>query len=184
VISGPRKKWEEITREERYFTGVLFHDMRSHPGPVLALLVGKLKLPERTTIEDMGFEVCFFRDAAFEGLMKRERHLEKQTFDLSVILSDQRMVIVEAKAQQDFDTEQLDNLVHAKSLIEGGRLWSVETVNLVALFSSRYRPRSETLAYFDATFNWNDIAHLYPENQDIYWRADSIYGDKPRVALV
>ena len=162
---------------------MLFHDMRMDCGPMLDLLIAKLHLPKRAAITDMGYEVCFFRDAAFRGLIERYLKLEKQTFDLTLVLNNQHMVLIEAKAQQPFASKQLENLLLAKSEIEGGKLWGSETVNLVALYSSLYRPRATTLEGFCATIKWDEIAEVYSGNQDTYLRANALYAEKPQYLL-
>jgi hypothetical protein len=172
------KKWEEISREERFFTSMLFHDMRADSSPILGFLTGKLNLASATKIRDLGFEVCFFRDAGFAGLIERDLQSEKQTFDLLLTLSDQRMVIIEAKAQQAFDTQQLENLARAKSLIQASKLWPLKLISLVALHSSRYSPGPRTITWFDAALTWEEVADLYPANRAIYRHANSIYADR------
>ena len=79
------RKWSEITREERFFTSVLFHDMLLDSKPFMDLLTSKWEFPPNISIIDIGFEVCFFRDAFHAEpklINKRYPKLEKQTFDL------------------------------------------------------------------------------------------------------
>lgn len=174
----PPKMWEDISREERFFTSMLFHDVRNESDPFVGFLATKLNLDPAPKFVDIGYEVCFFRDAAFDGLIEREVEFEKQTFDLLISLSDARMVIIEAKAQQPFGTEQLEKLAQARSIIQVSKLWPVKTISLVGLHSSIYSPGMTTKDYFDATLTWNDVAKAYPANQDIYHRADSLYDDR------
>ena len=176
------KRWEEITREERFFTSILFHDIRADSDPIRSPLTGRLGLSPSTRILDIGYEVCFFRDAALVGLIGRVPRLEKLTFDLLFTLSERRIVIVEAKAQQAFDMKQLENLTLAKSLIEADKRWSLNAVSLAALHSSRYSPRLETTNHFGALFTWAVIAQLYPANRGIYEHADALYNDRARPA--
>ncbi len=179
-------KWREITREERFFTCTLFQDLTIAPLPFLRLLTPKLSLPTNLGLIDIGFEVCFFRDAAFAGLIERHRHLEKQTFDLVLILSGDRVVIVEAKAQQGFHNRQMDMLANARELIQGSAIWPAKDVRLAALCSSRYTPSPKTRACFDVILTWTEMAHLFPANSAIYERADAIYGDtamRPEVSV-
>jgi len=173
-----KRKWEEITREERFFTSVLFHDILKDEKPLLNILQEKLWLPPDTNIIDVGYEVCFFRDASRENLIKeRQQQLEKQTFDLVLWLSDQRAIIIEAKAQQCFHTKQL-RAVHKslelipKLVVPG---YPITQVSLVGLCSSKYTMKIGTIKQFHAVIKWKEIARLYPEHKVIYERADNIY---------
>ena len=185
-INLPR--WSEISREERFFTSMLFHDVVAKSAPILNVLFYKIPLPQGTQVEDIGFEVCFFRDAAFfkdateRKLLERVVPLEKQTFDLVLTLSTKRIVIIEAKAQQGFRRKQIDMLREARELMQGPQVRPVKKVHLVALWSSRYKPREETRGAFNACLTWRKMANLYPENAEIYMRADSIYSDRSRAA--
>lgn len=179
-------KWSEISREERFFTSMLFHDIQKNPTPMTDLFIsdGKLLLGAQTKIQDIGFEVCFFRDAAFAKLIERNQELEKQTFDLFLTLSEQHVIIIEAKAQQCFDGEQMKNLSKAKTLMQARKWpkWPANKISLVALCSSLYSPGEKTKKVFDAFFTWEEISKLYSANGKIYKRADSIYADRRRDA--
>ena len=59
----PTRKWSEVTREERFVTSVLFHDVLQDAEPLRNLLQSKLKFTSGVLILDVGYEVCFFRDA-------------------------------------------------------------------------------------------------------------------------
>jgi hypothetical protein len=180
MVSQPGRlpKWSEITREERFFTCVLFHDLREDPNPVWTTLRNRLGCPTKTVIVDVGFEVCFFRDVAHARRIERHRELEKQTFDLVLTLSDQSLVIIEAKAQQGFTTKQMEMLCQARKKIRDGAIWPGKDVYLAALYSSKYTPRSTTLSHFDGFLLWSEVADAYPPNRAIYLRADKIYRDR------
>ena len=79
--------WSEITREERFFTSVLFHDLLKDSSSLWNNLKDKLEIEEKASVEDVGYEVCFFRDAAHAGLIKKQPHFQKLTFDLVLFLS-------------------------------------------------------------------------------------------------
>lgn len=116
----PARKWSEVTREERFFTSFLFHDVQQNQQPLLKLLHSKLELHFDISIIDVGYEACFFRDAYHTEpklIKKRQRPLEKQTFDIMLWLSDQSIVIIEAKAQQGFSMKQLDMLDQSLSIM-------------------------------------------------------------------
>ena len=166
--------FSEFTREERYFTSVLFHDIQHDWHPFWDILDGKLDCADDITVEDVGFEVCFFRDAARAGLIERQTKLEKQTFDLMLRLSDGSLVIIEAKAQQGFHIKQLKGLQHARKLIREST-WPSNQVFLVALYSSLYTLRPATRNYFGALVCWDAVAQAYPGNAQVYNRANDIY---------
>ena len=127
--------WETITREERYFCSFLFHDIRSNPTPFMNLLRDNgLSISPETNIIDVGYEVCFFRDTARTKLVERQSHLEKQTFDLVLWLSDGSPVIIEAKAQQGYGMEQLKKLEDSKSTIASSS-YPISRIHLVGLVS-------------------------------------------------
>ena len=170
--------WSEISREERFFTAMFFNDILAKSGPLLRLLGEKLMLPQQSKIIDVGFEAAFFRDAALDNRIESSPALEAQKFDLLLGFSDKRTAIIEAKAQQGIRTDQIKMLHKAKTRMEESRLWPATKVHIIGLWSSQYSPRQKTRNYFDAFFTWVEVADLYPENQDIYQRADSIYADR------
>ncbi len=126
---------------------------------------------------DHSFELCFFRDVAKINLIEDFPKLKKQTFDLVLTLSNGSLAIIEAKAQQGFHTKQLEMLIRARELISRNKRFSGNDIYLIALHSSKYRPKKSTLNNFDALITWKTISTLYPTNREAYDRADSIYGD-------
>ena len=174
------RSWAEISREERFFTSFLFHDISADAAPMLRLLSGSLGIPARTTISDVGFEVCFFRDAAYARLIERHRSLEKQTFDLVITLSSGLIAIIEAKAQQGFHLAQISKLKEARNMIVASDRWPANEVELCALTSSLYTPGPKVRAAFTGMFTWLDIARAYPRNSKHYERGDGLYRDRAR----
>jgi hypothetical protein len=177
------RKWAEVTREERYFTGILFHDVLQDSKPLWNLLQRKLKFTPNVAILDVGYEVCFFRDAYHAEpkiINKRQRLLEKQTFDMVLWLSNQSLIIIEAKAQQGFKTEQLKMLCRSREIMLGLSTpdYPMTRILLVGLVSSRYKMKESTVRHFDTIIVWNEIAESYPAHTTDYNRADEIYGDK------
>lgn len=173
---APIPRWSSITREERFFTCVLYHDLAADPAPAWAILRDRLRCPADTTVVDVGDEVCFFRDAWKERLIERQRDLEKQTFDLVFTLSNRALVLVEAKAQQGFRTKQMAMLDRARKVILSSAVWHSPEVYLVALCSALYTPGRETRRHFDAFVRWNEMARAYRRNGEVYTRANEIYG--------
>ena len=173
----PIPRWSEITREERFFTCVLYHDLTTAPAPAWAILRDRLHCAADTVVVDVGYEVCFFRDVARAGFIERHRDLEKQTFDLMFTLSNGALVLIEAKAQQGFKTKQMSMLHRAREEMLSSAMWPGKEVLVVALCSSGYTPGPVTQSYFDAFLRWSEVAQAYPGNREVYARADETYGD-------
>jgi hypothetical protein len=182
-------KWETITREERFFTAMLFHEVRREPEPLWTLIKANKQKPftvdERATVVDVGYEACFFRDMAFEdnargrkALVERGKGSLKLTFDLLLVLSTGGFVIVEAKAQQPFGLNQLRDLEAAQALIAGDSVLPAAQRRsvLVGLCSSKATPRN-SLRYFDAMVRWNELEGVFPSIKEHLHRADELYGN-------
>ena len=171
--------WSTITREERFFTCILFHDIRKNPIPFWNALSADLDCGTNVKVIDQGFEVCFFRDLARKEYRLIERHpaLEKQTFDLVLTLSNQDLVIIEAKAHQYFDNDQIDMLKGSKNIIMSSNICPIKNVYLAGLCSSKYNPKKSTREQFDAMLRWDSVARIYPGNEKIYNHANDVYGD-------
>ena len=177
--------WWEVTREERFFVSCLYHDICRDKSPFEKAIRKHLNLSDDISITSQAYEFCFFRDLAFCGKIKRVEEdrgaFEKQTFDLMVTLSDGTLIVVEAKAQQGFKSEQLKYLKKSKKMITDLLpSLNLKKVLLIPLYSSLYSPIDKTLNYFDVSpgLQWINMAKLYPDNFDIYQRADQVYQKK------
>jgi hypothetical protein len=96
---------------------------------------------------------------------------------LVLMPSGQRVVIIEAKAQQGYHVEPMEMLKRARELMK--EMWPpARDTYLVALCSSRYTPGPKTRATFDAFCRWREMADFYPGGKAIYERADFLYGDR------
>ncbi len=168
--------WQYVTREERYFTSVLHHEISCNVKPFSDLLCKRLQISAGVKISDVGFEVCFFRDGARKDIIERRKELEKQTFDFMFFLSDKSAVIIEAKAQQGYDNKQLNSLNNAKKIIEDSKKCPISKIYLVGLYSSKYKPKKTTLHNFSPGITWKELKEVYPTSKDVFERADSIYG--------
>lgn len=176
--------WKDISREERFFTSVLHHEILKDDKPLSNILCKLLNLDSGVEIKEVGFEVCFFRDGAKDEFSIIERQnandnrkaLEKQTFDFMVFFSDESAAIIEAKVQQGFDTEQIEALIKSKKIIENSKKKPIKKMYIVALCSSMYKPKNATLEKFSAKITWEELKVIYPSNKDIFERANSIYG--------
>jgi hypothetical protein len=167
--------WASISREERFFTAILFQDLLRNPTPFWQLLQSKVRELRHFSLAEVSFEVCFFRDAAHKGLIKRAPMREKQTFDFVLFLETGDIVIIEAKAHQAFITKQLNELIQARADILAAS--NIRQVYIMGLYSSKYHPMSSTLAAFTGSITWNDVASIvdYKSNAHHYLRADSIF---------
>ena len=149
---GNIPKWSALTREERYFTCILFSDIAGDPAPIWRLLRQQLGYSNRVRVIDQGFEVCLFRDASRPEfrLVKRHPELEKVTFDLILTLSNKAMVIIEAKAHQSYTRAQIDVLNRCKSILEKTKSWPARPIHIAGVCSSLYQLEDRTRKEFDA----------------------------------
>lgn len=199
------KQWQEITREERYFCSFLFHDIRKDIregySPFLELLRESAKslnkqlgVDDKSKIVDAGYEVCYFRDMdrleengklekklrAKSSLQNLNLNFSKQTFDLMLWLSDESVVIIEAKAHQSFKTKQIGMLITARDVLKHGL--GIRTY-IASLRSSHYHPKQTTRNLFNADVTWSQLQEVYGHREtgqgSIYKRADDIYRSKP-----
>jgi len=169
--------WSEISREERFFTSILYRDLLNNSSSLWKELKQKLKIKGEVSVKDVGYEVCFFRDAAHENLLNPQPKFQKLTFDLVLFLSNNSMVIIEAKAHQSYDTKQLNNLAEARNLILNDDKCKVKVVYLVGLHSAKYSPNDTILEKLDACLTWDNIINYYKDNKEYYKRANKIYND-------
>lgn len=183
--------WKNITRDERHFCSELFHHLKvDQKGFVSLIKKGRvtnskrLEIPENidAQIFDIGYEVCFYRDLLkWHGIKIGTTDLpHKRTFDLA-LFSEDAIIIIEAKAQQGFDTKQLKEFKKDKKFIN--KLFkkihrNEPQVFIVGLYSSNYSPSSNTVEYFDSIIKWSDIAEKYPDSKDIFIHANDLYPNK------
>jgi hypothetical protein len=179
------KTWAQITRDERFFCQHLYHLILRNPD--VKSFVRKLnKLTELNLNADadweIGYEVCFYRDLWFLRGKKGELYSPKRTFDLC-LFSAEEVVIIEAKAQQGFDSDPSQKLSFKKDKARVKDLLAdegVKQVKLLGLASSIYLNKNNlTLApinnaLFDGLISWEQLEnHFGPD--EILRRADEIY---------
>lgn len=165
-------KWSEITREERFFTAILFHAMKNNVSPFWGLLRKKLKITEDLLVVDIGYEVCMLRDLAHKQLIQRVKEREKQTFDLVLTLSDNSMVLIEVKAHQRFSKKQFDLIRETReTLLKQGSI-DIKTIHIAGICSDKYTPSS---CRDIARVTWAELAENYPENKEEFKRANDIF---------
>lgn len=169
------KRWDEVTRDERFFCQRLYELVRSdsvtrfveHLSDVLGL-----GIPANGEWE-IGYEVCFYRDLwQLRGRQKGELYSPKRTFDLC-LFGESAIVIIEAKAAGDFDQDQ--NLVFQRDVAEVRGLTNIENVQLVGLCSSKCELDNDARSTFGSrVIRWRDLAERYG-NDALLNRADAIY---------
>lgn len=183
--------WKEITRDERTYCAELFFEARKNTRDFVHWIHGQgvIKLSEAELNQgwEMGFEVCFYRDVLKHqeklginsDTIRNTDYSPKRTFDLC-LFSDQHIIIIEAKAQQGFETKQLDDF--AKDKLDIKKLLGVSDdqvkVSIIGLASSTYlngikRRKAGIPKVFDGTFSWLDL-HGYIKNP-VFKQANQAY---------
>ena len=178
------KHWSDISRNERFFCAHLYFEMNNNLAPFLELISknGVIKEEDsKPNLWEVGYEVCFYRDyikkIGFENtheIGKTPFHnLRKRTFDLC-LFSEKSIIIIEAKAHQGFDNDQMksfdDDLIQINRLLGNKNI--IET-KLLGLTSNKYKPSELTKNRFKAVFNWMELYDVYPN--DIFRKANETY---------
>jgi len=179
-------KWENITRDERYFCCELYYEIRKNPRSFVKWLNNNCNLAfsERNLKQnwEAANEVCFYRDIikvlGFNGVHSigktKLSDVAKRTFDIC-LFSETHIVIVEAKAQQSFRTDQLTSIKSDKKKISDMFNGIRPKVIFIALFSSKYKPTAAALNCFDNKYiYWSQVGEKY--NNTLLLKADGIYG--------
>ena len=99
----------------------------------------------------------------------------KRTFDLC-LFSEEEIVILEAKAQQPFESRQVEHFCTDRAEVK--KITGVKTVWLAGLASSKYKPTDGVEKKLDGPMmKWRDLAEIY-EDDKILARADELYDDR------
>ena len=167
--------WNESTREERFFCLQLYNHIKISgiKGFVQLLIDSGLDIPLETNWE-IGYEVCFYRDVLFSRNKPVQSRFQKRTFDLC-LMSDEAIVVIEAKAAEGFKSDQLKSI--SADTREINRLTKVSNIKTIAIHSSIYQPRETTKQYFDMSLSWKTLSKFY-NSDPILARADAIYRHK------
>ncbi len=172
-----RKLISEISRTEVFYTASLHFACEESKNlrAISDVFRKALKIEDDVTVVDRGFEVCLFRDFAKAGLLNRQdNRFEKQTFDNVFILSDDSIVLVEAKVHQGFNNQQIGQMKEARTILESQDTpWS--KVYLVGLCSSKYSPKQDTQDQFNAVIRWSELSSALNSHEALFTQADSIY---------
>lgn len=182
------KTWAEVSRDERSFCMELLVLARTEMGKFIRTL-NKLA-PDLALQEgdwELGFEVCLYRDLKYFRLAQGgswplgdDEHSIKRTFDLCLFSAD-RIIIVEAKAQQPFTTGQMVDFEKDFDKVEAVTGIRPE---LLLLASSRYLTAAvvkklKTRFPESQTVSWRGLAESYDHDR-LLLRADSLYADASR----
>ncbi|MDP2341482.1 MAG: hypothetical protein Q8O67_11010 [Deltaproteobacteria bacterium] len=172
------KNWRDISREERFFCLQLYARINAEgvDGFVAHLrdVHGYDLDPEAGW--ELAYEACFYRDFWHHRLREGPLYSPKRTFDLA-LFSDDVIVIIEAKAAEEFDDRQTASFVADKAQVikETG----VSRVVLIGLCSSRYVVPEPLRASFDGPFlNWAALAARYDKDQ-VLARGDLVFDEGP-----
>lgn len=172
-------KWQDITRDERFICSHLYHSIINREKEFIEWLNNNtiLKLNLNSNWE-VGYEVCFYRDLIHYWKTQGKTipiditYSPKRTFDICM-LSNDHIVIIEAKAQQGFHGDQLkdfeDDRKDIKSLLatQGFEMG----VDIVLLHSSHYTPKN-TLP----KVTWKELDNSFCKN-NLFLKADQLYGN-------
>lgn len=170
--------WAEVTREERFFCQHLYSLLRKDgPTTFLAYVNRKvgISLPLDAAWEP-AYEACFYRDLRYLKGRTGPLFSPKRTFDLC-LFSQQAILIVEAKAQQSFDGEQLGSFAADRDQVR--ELTGVATY-VVGLASSACPTAIGCNEVFDGPLlTWRDLASLYGGDATLL-RADAVFDPDQR----
>lgn len=174
-----QSKWQDITREERFFCSHLYHSIINREQEFIEWLNNNttLKLNPNSNWE-VGYEVCFYRDlikhwrAQGKTNLNENTYSSKRTFDICMFSND-HIVIIEAKAQQGFHGDQLkdfeDDKNDIKSLFDNQGIEM--SFDIVLLHSNHYTPKN-TLP----KIKWIDLYNSFCKN-NLFLKADQLYGN-------
>jgi len=104
------KTWSQITREERYFCSHLYHFLIGKEKEFVRWLNEALNTSFNADQDwEVSLEVCFYRDYCKLKELALPEELRKRTFDLC-LFSQSDIIIIEAKVQQPFKKNQINDL--------------------------------------------------------------------------
>lgn len=174
--------WNDLSRDERFYCFCLYQNVKDNPTQFAELVAEKAGLSIESTDDwDIGVEVCFYRDYLWHKRMPvhGSGFSPKRTFDLC-LFSPNSIIIIEAKVDQPFDTEQ--NKTFGEDAQKIRHLLAKEELKiyLVALASSKYykadmkNGNGNALRPFDGRISWSDMHQRYGDA--ILRQAEDLYG--------
>lgn len=176
------KNWIDITREERFYCAQLYYQIKGKELDFVNWLNSNknMNLPIDSEWE-IGFEVCFYREYFHyfrkDSIKENLEYPPKRTFDLC-LFGENNMAIIEAKVQQKFETNQVNDFHTDKNLIN--RLINSKIkVDTILLASSIYYKnyemygKKEILENFDTRISWMEMYQRYTDS--LFLQADGTY---------
>ncbi len=174
------KLWAEVTRDERYYCQHFFNLLRDRDNlkKFIALLNSKSTIALDPDVEwEPAYEVCFYRDLWFLNKDTKDIKLisPKRTFDLC-LFSEKTIVIIEAKAQQGFDSDISQFNMFKKDKCEVTKSTGARTL-LVGLASSKHidKLNGKYSEDFNCLVSWKDLTLELFKDDPVLLRADSLY---------
>ena len=150
------KSWLEITREERLYCAFLYWDVKDREKDFISWLNDShgLQLDSDAGWE-IGYEVCFYRDLLKSRgeSVNPTQYSSKRTFDLC-LFSEEAMVIIEAKVQQQFKESQIRAFQKDRDDIPKIVDKKIDT-KIIALASSHYYENYDKFGQNDMLANFN-----------------------------
>lgn len=185
------EKWAQITREERQFCADLYLEIRDQPSEFVRFIKEckqKETLTESLDEEldwEVAYEMAYYRDLNHAKKAKGdERDGNKhRKFDLALI-SNQQLIIVEAKAQGGFTSDDKKTYKTDLKDIRASRKDPDLKVFLVALCSSHWFDSDKRQVKIEEVANyvitWKELAEQSVftscKSRKSFCRADYIYG--------
>jgi len=178
-----KENWSNITREERFFCSYLYHTLISNR-PCLEKFLNLLGKAGEGTWE-VGYEVCFYRDILFSRGVKIKEYNksnphkklpQKRTFDLC-LFSENEIIIIEAKCNENFNKRQYDALLddtkHIKEIVN-----DKIKLNYALIIRSEYeeiiKKNLQHLLINSTRITWKQIADNFTIYSEIFNRADNL----------
>jgi len=190
------KTWLEITREERFFCSELYHDIKNNIKGFIKFLNENCSVNlDENTYWEIGYEVCFYRDfMKAKGISIKQYNKErikvdssfkqyppKRTFDIC-LFSNEKIVIIEAKADQKFNDQQLSDLkddvdLYMKRVVdEFGYKLEIDAILLSSSCDEKEIPDFKNKRIY-----WNQLREFYKNK--IYDRAESLGKKRIKIKL-
>lgn len=172
-------RWTDLSREERFFCAELYFVLSRMGGLRHFIEWMNANCGMSLPVDDewdVGFEVCFYRDLIHSIGLNGTKSIRdkkvpgtedpfmfKRTFDLA-LFHPERLVIIEAKAQQGLDDKQLTSFARdardVRALVEAMGRKSPQ-VDLVLLAQQRYFDSTRNAVkrmHFTGMFSWGMLA--------------------------
>lgn len=135
-------KWEEITREERFFCSHLFYKIKQNTIKNFINFLNSKNDSFKINSDnnwDIGYEVCFYRDILHMrgDTISNTEYSPKRTFDLC-LFSNSNIIILEAKAHEQFKRDNIALLRDDKNQIPDFIKQKDMKIKTISIASSNY----------------------------------------------